>query len=498
MPEDISAPEVSTDTNEKEMLLEMARSDFLFYIKACDPKYIVSHIHLFLAKKLQDVAEGKCNRLIISCPPRAGKSRLVCIEFPSYLMGKDPTKNVVIGSYAQSLANIHSRETRRRVQENDVYHAIFPNTRVNEGDARLDDWGTKEGGRYKSVGVGSGITGRGADVLILDDLVKDFQEANSQIVQDGIFDWLQSTALTRLAPGAPVILIMTRWAQDDPVGRILAPEFQQRLKDAGIQDADKWEVVNLPALCDEPNDPLGRKMGESIFPERFSEKWYIQKRAEVGSFVWAALYCGRPTARGGNYIKVDKIRTIQRDQLPKNIRMFRYWDLAATEKKTSDYTVGVLGGIDPLSGVFYIVDVVRGQWEWPTARERIVQSAVKDRVQIGIEAVAGFKVAFQNLQEILPKDISCTEFGADKDKMTRALPWIAMVENEKVAMVAADWNIDLMMELEAWPRGKHDDQADGISGAYLMAKNNVCYIMPVNYTGPRPTNSDRHNRTLIG
>jgi len=909
MPDAVASANATTPEDAEMLsLLDEARNDLLFYIKACDPKFIVSKAHVFLAKKLQDVAEGRCKRLIISTPPRIGKSRTCCIEFPSWLMGRDPTQNIVVGSYAQSLANIHSRSTRQRIQENEIYRLIFPNTKVNDGDARMDDWGTREGGRYKSVGVGSGITGRGATTLILDDLVKDFQEANSQIVQDGIWDWLQSTALTRLAPGAPVILIMTRWsclspdtkitterglipirdsiagesvltshgmqpikrkvvskhtgevkkfsvygfpeeitvtpdhqiftkegwkqAKDvlptdrmvlkiddapetsieylkslwpslsvkthkqhpwatkipreelkslldagktydecaahfhlpggkgsilpyitnygfnrdnrqhidssivedpefwrvvgywiaegytttgrwndrktrvqfsfhaleaeyhndikrimgkygipvtlkknskncivvcfsslqmaqflsgfgnsalnkklplwaqrlpdefirqmfdgwwrgdgcdvknflrvgsssldlhttfqsallrigvvssimkasvgyrqtmicgqmcnsgpsweirvhksevpwmlhespprrhrlseiidgnlisliksiktdsydgevidietdchdfvcgtstvhnctDPVGRILSPEFQSRLKDAGVEGADAWEIVNLPAICDESDDLLGRELGESVFPERFSANDFKKIRAERGSFVWSSLYCGRPTVRGGNYIKTDKIKVVQPSDVPKDLRMFRFWDLATSEKKTADYTVGILGGLDHLSGIFYIVDVIRGKWEWPTARDRIKMAAIKDKVRIGVEAVAGFKTAFSNLVEVMPPHISCTEFGADKDKMTRALPWIAMAENGRMAIVQGDWNIDLLMELEAFPRGANDDQVDGVAGVYQMAANNIQYIMPSN-SPKRFGQSDRGNRSIIG
>lgn len=496
MPEDAPiTPEVS-EADELELLLDEARQDLLFYIKACDPKYIVSKIHVFLAKKLQAVAEGRCKRLIISVPPRVGKSRLTCIELTSWLMGKNPSTKIVVTSYGQTLVNEHSRETRRRVQENEMYHKIFPNTKVDDGDARIDSWGTKEGGRYKAVGVGGGLTGQGADLLICDDLVKDFQEANSQIVQDGIFDWLTAVAMTRLSPGAPIILIMTRWAMEDPVGRILAPEFQQRLKDAGIEDADKWDVVNIPALAEDGEDTLCREMGESIFPERFDTKWYLQKKAEVGSFVWAALYCGRPVARGGNYIKTDKLNFVS--EIPNTLRMYRFWDLAATEKKTSDFTVGILAGYDHITQNFYIADMIRGQWEWPTARGMIQRAALKDRVNIGVEAVAGFKTAFSNLREVLPPNISCQEYGAEKDKMTRALSWIAMVENGKVCVKTGEWNIDLLMELDSFPRGKHDDIVDAISGVYGMCFNSTACIMPVNVSGGRFDHSDRRNRSLIG
>jgi predicted phage terminase large subunit-like protein len=304
--------------------------------------------------------------------------------------------------------------------------------------------------------------------------------------------------MTRLFPGSPIVFIMTRWSTTDPVARILDPEFQARLKDAGIEDADKWEVVNIPALCEDPEtDLIGRREGESIFPERFSENEFKKIKAERGSFVWASLYCGRPTALGGNYVKVDRIRTVTRNVIPKDMHLFRYWDLAATEKKTSDYTVGILGGVDRGTGTFYVMDMIRGRWEWPFARDMIKRASIMDKARIGVEAVAGFKTAFSNLMEVLPPNISCSEFGADKDKMTRALPWMAVCENNKMCIVQGDWNIDLMLELASWPRGKHDDIFDAISGCYQMAANNIQYIMPSN-SPKRFGQSDRGNRSIIG
>jgi hypothetical protein len=178
-----NAATINPEDAEMEHLLAEVRNDFLFYIKACDPAYIVSKVHVYLAKKLQDVAEGRSKRLIISIPPRIGKSRCVTTEFTTWLLGRNPKENIVIASYSQELVNDRSREARARIRDSDIYRAAFPKTIVNDNDARVNNWGTTEGGRFQAVSVGAGLTGRSASILVLDDLVKDFEEAHSEIVQ---------------------------------------------------------------------------------------------------------------------------------------------------------------------------------------------------------------------------------------------------------------------------------------------------------------------------
>lgn len=485
-------------SQELEIYFEEARRDLMFYIEACDSTYIASKFHRFLASKLQRVEEGKCKRLIISAPPRAGKSRLCAREFPTWYLGKHPEKEIIVAGHTQEFVNDEfSKPSRARIQD-EMYQAIFK-TRLQDGSANIQTWRTTKRGKYSVAGIGSRITGTGAHLLILDDPIRDFQDAHSEKVLDGIWDWFWSTAYTRLSPDGAVIVIMTRWSEQDPVGRLTDPKRVQELKDSGLMlKEDEWEVVNLPALAESENDPLGRKMGESIFPERWSREKYLSIQAQVGPYKWAGLYRGAPTRLGGNYIKVGMIRTVSPEEVPKDIEWVRAWDLATDEKSHLDYTVGVSAALGP-DGTLYIKDVIRGQWRWPESREIIKTTAVAERIPIGIEAIGGFKTAYQNLMEVLPNYILCREYGADKDKLSRANPWIAMVDRGKVAFVNGPWITDAIIELSTFPKSLHDDQVDSISLAYQMISQGSQKPIPVNiYDRFARATASRRERSMSG
>lgn len=327
-----------------------------------------------------------------------------------------------------------------------------------------------------------------------DDLFRDFQDAHSSTMRERVWNWFWSVAYTRLHPGAVVVIIMTRWHRDDIVGRLLDPE---RLKSQDRSDADaQWEYLNLPALA-ESDDPLGRKPGEALFPERYPESALASIRTSVGSYVWASLYTGNPVVRGGNYIRVDKFQIV--DEAPEGIRWVRFWDLATDAKSQLDHTAGAAVGFGD-DGTLYIRDVMDGQWTWPDARQRIKLVAEAERFPVGVEAVGGFKTAFQNLLEVMPPYVQCHEFGVDRDKFLRAQAWTAMVANGKVALVRGNWNMDFIMQAEAFPSGKNDDMIDAVSGGYTMLQSANVMGMVVKSSGDkfRSAMRMRRERSLIG
>jgi predicted phage terminase large subunit-like protein len=486
----------STEDLEAEIasLASEAREDLLFYAQICNSSYIPSRtgFHALLASKLQALGDGNIKRLVVSTPPRHGKSQLTSVEFTTWLLGRFPKKKIVLASYAQSLALEMSKQARARMASEE-YQEVF-STRIAEGDAAAHEWKTSEGGMFKAVGVGGGLTGRGADVLICDDLFRDFQDAHSSTMRERVWNWFWSVAYTRLHPGAVVVIIMTRWHRDDIVGRLLDPE---RLKSQDRSDADaQWEYLNLPALA-ESDDPLGRKPGEALFPERYPESALASIRTSVGSYVWASLYTGNPVVRGGNYIRVDKFQIV--DEAPEGIRWVRFWDLATDAKSQLDHTAGAAVGFGD-DGTLYIRDVMDGQWTWPDARQRIKLVAEAERFPVGVEAVGGFKTAFQNLLEVMPPYVQCHEFGVDRDKFLRAQAWTAMVANGKVALVRGSWNMDFIMQAEAFPSGKNDDMIDAVSGGYTMLQSASVMGMVVKSSGDkfRSAMRMRRERSLIG
>lgn len=449
------------------------RDSLMFYTQLCDLRYLRSAAHQFVAERLQRVAEGQTKRLILNMPPQHGKSRLTTVELPTWLLGKRPDAKIVVASYSQDLSSRHSKLARARIAE-PFYQTIFPDCRLVSTDKAAHNWSTTAGGGYKAVGVGGSLTGHGADLVIIDDPLKDFAEAHSPSMREKVWDWFLSVAFTRLAPDGAVVIIMTRWHVDDLVGRLLDPERAEQMASGGVDDRESWELINLPALA-QTGDPLGRKPETALFPERYSAQRLRDTRETLGTYKWSALYEGQPVPRGGNYINSEDFNIIGPDAVPKDMRWMRFWDLAASSKSTADFTAGVKGALSD-DGSLYLQDMAFGQWAWPKARQIICDLGAAEEVTVGIEAVGGFKTGYENLRETMRSDISMREIGADKDKLTRALPWIALAEAGKVFLVRGKWNSEFMLQAEVFPNGKHDDMVDAVSGVYQMLKKQ-CRIM---------------------
>lgn len=452
----------------------LAANDLLSYTRLCDGGYNASKVHRYIARKLTSVADGSCRRLIINMPPRHGKSRLTTIELPTWMLGKDPKKKIVLASYSGNLAKRHSRSSRDRMHE-PIYQAVFPNTSLDPLDKGAEEWSTTAGGIYKGVGIEGSLTGHGADLLIIDDPFKDHLEAHSKTTREAVWNWFLSVAYTRLSPTGAIVIIMTRWHTDDLVGRLMDPKRAAEIKEAGLQDEEKWEVVNFPAMAKHDHDELGRKEGEALYPEAYPTNRLKAIRQVLGSYLWAALYEGVPIPLGGNYINGGNFVIVNPDQVPVGLQWMRYWDLATDEKASADFTAGVAGALGPTPGVkdgprdcLWLKMMIFGQWLWPKARTRIVEVATQERILVGVEAVSGFKTAYQNLREVLPNDIASQDYGVDRDKLTRALPWIAMTEVKKVILVAGDWNMPFKVQCESFPGGSNDDMVDCVSGVHKM------------------------------
>ena len=482
-----------------ESFLSEARRDFLFYLKATDPKYTLSKVHVYLAKKLQAVAERKIKRLTISVPPRVGKSRAISNELPLWLMGNHTAEQIACVGYSYDFITENaSAPVRAKMRDNAMYHKIFPNCQLVEGDGKIGSWATSNGNRFRAMGIGGPLSGRGVSVLLIDDPYKDYESAHSEVTREKVWNWFLSTAFSRLEPteyGDGVIVILhTRWHKEDLIGRIQMPDFKKRLDDAGIKDENKWEHINIPALAEE-NDPLGRNEGEPVFPEKFPlEKWN-EIKATQDPYIWASMYCGNPVQKGGNNIMIDRISKVA--AAPAGLHWVRFWDLACGVKQKNDWTVGVMGARDPSTGIMYLKDGIRIKAKWPDAREKIKDTAIKEAVPVGVEAQATFMAAFDDLQTILPPDILVTRYECPTDKMVRALKWTAMVRNYKVQMVEGDWCKDFLLEYAAFPDGTHDDTIDATSGLHKMIFEASSYIAPVN-TKYSDTLSRRRSRSLEG
>ncbi|WP_288908012.1 phage terminase large subunit [uncultured Selenomonas sp.] len=417
------------------------------------------HLHL-VCEKLEAVERGEIDRLMIFMPPRHGKSQSTTETFPSWFLGRNPDRRVIEVSYSASFAQKFGNRNRKKVA--DFGEALF-GIRLDRSNSSKTNWDIAgHAGGMISVGLGGGITGEGADLLLIDDVVKNRKEAESETVREGIWDEYSATLLTRLAPGGRIILIMTRWHEDDLAGRIL--------KEAK-ENGEHWEIINLPCEAEE-NDPLGRAPGEPLWPERYGADWLAKKKKAVSSRDWYALYQQNPQPP-------DAVRMFKREwfevvrDYPRDARSVRYWDLAATEKragKDPDWTSGAR--IAEKDGIYYIVDIRHVQSS-PLGVERLVgQTAAVDGhvVKIHMEQEPGSS-GVNTIDHYRRNILKGYAFYGDKktsNKIERALPLSAAAEAGNVKIVIGDWNKAFLDEAEVFPNGRHDDMVDSVSGALTM------------------------------
>ncbi len=455
-----------TPIQKRTALAQLANKSFLAYLCYTDKTYQPSAVHKYLAQKLEAVERGEIKRLIITMPPRHGKSRMAAIEFPTWYLGKHPESQVIMSSYGDSLSLKHSREARDRCK-NVSYARSFPSVKLNGKMQAKNVWGFMEGGTFNATTVGGGMTGLGADLLIIDDPHKNRQEAESKLVRDRVWEWFTSTAYTRLSRDGAIIIIMTRWHVDDLVGRLLSEDYTEKLNEIDMESS--WHLVELPAICERNGDEIGRRKNEALWPERWDAKSLEGIAANIGEYDYTSLYRCTPRLRGGNVAKIDNIHYIEKDQVP-DIELVRAWDLAITDKEKSDFTVGCLGGYDQETGDFYIVDIKRIKTGWFGVKNQVVTHGEIEKVRVGVEAVSGFKTAYEEIKKELMGIANVSYLVPKENKMIRANPWLARLEAGKVHLVKGEWNQAFIDELSLFPDGKHDDQVDAVTMAWEMSR----------------------------
>jgi hypothetical protein len=348
----------------------LARRRLIHYVQRFNPNYLAGWVHKDIARRLerfvQQVKEGKSPRLLLLVPPRHGKSKLASEELVSWVFGHYPDWEVISTSYNVGLPLAFSRRIRDRMRDPN-YHVLFPETKLHEDSQAIEEWSTTVGGGYRAAGVGGGITGKGAKILIVDDPVKNWEEADSPVIRDNTWDWYLSTARSRLAPGGGVLGIQTWWNDDDWAGRI-----QQAMAQG---DGEQFEIVKYPAINEGYDEYLGpdgntimeikpgmeppegssllRLEGTALHPERYSLDELIMMKKNYGALgqrrMWSALYQQNPIPEEG--IQFTRDMMIYEDDVPLDPvvagwTVYCAWDFAITEKQHSDWTVGYCIGQD--------------------------------------------------------------------------------------------------------------------------------------------------------
>lgn len=425
-------------------------SRFCDWLPEVTPQYYWSWPHLrHIQSSLDQLTGREIERLAVFLPPRHGKSSLITVRYPIWRMLRDRQSKVIVGSHNQSLANKFSRETRRIARGCGYGIAGDHNT--------LASWGNFDGGSYRCCGVGNPPMGEGADLIVVDDPFKSRQEAWSLVYRDRVWDWFNTDLASRLEPGGQIVVVFTRWHYDDLWGRIGAN-----------LDLSRWKVISLPAIAME-GDELGRQPGAALCPARFDEE-ALEKIRKESPVDWMPLYQQNPMATEGGMFKRHWFRMIGPDQLPDGCTFVRYWDKAGTQD-AGCYTAGVLMARDG-GGRYYVVDVVRGQWEAHEREQVIRQTAEMDHQKHGYHKIYLEQEPGASGKESVQSSIrNLAGFSAYADlasgqKEVRAQPFAAMCGIGQVHLVRASWNREYISELCQFPAGAYKDQVDASSGAF--------------------------------
>lgn len=399
----------------------------------------------YIQAHLEQLTAGHLDRLMLFLPPRHGKSEMVTIRYPVWRIEREPTTRVIIGAYSQTLANRFSRRARKIARER---------IELDQERTAAEEWETAAGGGMRAAGVGAGVTGMGGHLIVIDDPVKSREEANSAAYREKVWNWYRDDLYTRLEPGGAIVLIMTRWHEDDLAGRILASE-----------DEASWTVVSLPAIA-EGDDLLGRAEGEALCPERYDLDALARIRTVLGNS-WYALYQQRPQAPEGEFFQRHWFEIVP--AVPNDLEdAVRFWDKASSVD--GDFTAGVL--IGRKRGIYYVLDVVRGQWIGADREKVIRQTAELDaqrevRVVIGVEQEGGSggkDSAQATIQNLAGYPVYAEH--PTGDKATRAEPFQAQCMAGNVKLLRGPWVPGYLTELTGFPTGRYDDQVDGSSGAF--------------------------------
>jgi len=429
---------------------ELARRKLLWFIKYVYPGYQVNWHHELICTKIDELISGNFNRLMIFTPPQHGKSVIVSECLPVYLLGRFPKAKIIAASYGQDLANKMSRKARRFLRE-PKYNVLFPDTIMSIDRGAVQEWETTEGGIYRCAGVGGGITGYGFNFGIIDDPLKGRLDAESDTIRQKVIDWYESSFITRKQPEAKIIIIQTRWHENDLSGHLLDVARKNLL-------SDQWEVVDLPAIMDERKPTIGdnRKIGEPLWEGRHSLESLLKVKQSIGSYNWSSIYQQTPQNKGG-MMNFDWFKTF--NELPPRdewLGIYQFWD---TAQKASEITNApwVCGTWVRTEQRYYLVDVFRRWLNYPEGKENVLNLYEKYKpVAVVIEDKSTGSSLIQELQRetMLP----VLPFLPEGDKITRFFVETPAIESGRVYIkTVADWRTDFDTEIRNFPNSTTKD-----------------------------------------
>jgi predicted phage terminase large subunit-like protein len=436
-----------------------AKTDFMTYVNHVWPNFIHGAHHAKMAAAFERVASGKCKRLIINMPPRHTKSEFASYLLPAWFLGKFPEKKIIQTSHTAELAVGFGRKVRNLV-DSDVYKDIFPEVGLQSDSKAAGRWATNKGGDYFAIGIGGAVTGKGADLLIIDDPHSEQEAALSETnpeIYDKTYEWYTSGPRQRLQPGGAIVIVMTRWSKKDLTGQVI--------KSAAQRSGEEWEVIEFPALL-----PSGRP----LWPEFWSKLELEALKSELPNAKWMAQYMQQPTSDVSAIIKREWWKLWEHDDPPHCEFLIQSWDTAFLKTQRSDYSACTTWG------VFYkpddtgknqaniiLLNCFKQRMEFPELKQRAFQEYKEwDPDALIVEAKAsGAPLVF----ELRAMGIPVQEYVPSKgnDKVARLNAVADIFASGRVWVPNTHWAEELVEEVASFPSGEHDDLVDSMSQALL-------------------------------
>jgi len=454
--EKLTIPQLNAFLAETKALLAMARAK---KDMASDPADFAARVsqglfktptHIkYLSAQYSEAIDGGGNNKCVSMPFQTGKSEFTSKWLPFWFLARYPRKRVILTSYEADFAEGWGRRVRNLVQTHGSEYGL----KLDDSSKSASRWELVTGGGMQTAGAGGAIIGKGADLIIIDDPVKGAKEVRSKQYREDQWEWFTNTVLSRLQPGGRIIVVGTRWHQDDIIGRLNA-----RTHD--LPGHVRFDYIRLPAIAEE-DDPLGRQPGAALWPSRYDEAYYNSLRITVGPYAFSAGYQQNPTPEEGNAVKRAWWRFY--DSLPAQFDVLvQTWDLALTTEKDSDYTVGFLLGRKGTD--IYVIDRCMGKWDPPTAIKEIRTFSQRYPLAVGkvIERSTASLTTIAMLQREILGVIPMPTKGLPKDlRLANVIPLIAA--GNVWLPKSAQWAVELVEEAAQFPNVEHDDQVDALS-----------------------------------
>jgi predicted phage terminase large subunit-like protein len=447
---------------------ELAQTKFIKFVERVWPTFISGRHHKIMAEAFERVAKGELKRLIINMPPRHTKSEFASYLLPSWFLGKFPSKKVIQTSHTAELAVGFGRKVRNLV-DSEVYNSIFPDLSLQADSKAAGRWNTSKGGDYFAIGVGGAVTGKGADLLIIDDPHSEQEAALAAVnpdVYDKVYEWYTSGPRQRLQPGGAIVVVMTRWAQRDLTGQVL--------KNAALRGETDWEVIEFPAIM---------PSGKPLWPEFWSIEELEALHEELPNSKWQAQYQQNPVGNESAIVKRDWWKIWESEKPPKCEYILQTWDTAFEKHQRADYSAGTTWGVfyneeDNDTPNIILLNTYKKRVEFPDLKKDVLaeyrewepDGLLIEKKASGAPLIYDLRAMGIPVQEYTP--------SRGQDKIARLNSVSDIIASGKVWVPQTRWAEELMDEVAAFPSGEHDDLVDATTLALMRFRQGGFLRLP--------------------